>query len=197
MLHCAGSYLAGAGAGAAGAGNGDPAGAAAAGLGFGFFGRIGLRAALGGGPAGCSSPTTGLGSIDVDAGVEKSPGILITWTGTVSGWNRFSVKVTVKFSAGTETEQGVLQPGPDEVLASAPEGIESIWTETVGGVGLNEKEVKESVENDEQPAKPSPATALTMTRRIIYPSLVAANCHSPSATIRASGQPRNHADRNR
>jgi hypothetical protein len=91
VLHCAGGYLVGAGAGAAGVGNGDPAGAAAAGFGFGFFGRIGLRAALGGGPAGWSSPTTGLGSIDVDAGVEKSPGILITWTGTVSGWNRFSV----------------------------------------------------------------------------------------------------------
>ena len=57
--------------------------------------------------------------------------------------------------------------------------MESIWTETVGGVGLNEKEVKESVENDEQPAKPSPAMALTMTRRMVYPSLVAANCHSP------------------
>src|SRR3954464_4089201 len=81
VLRC---YRLGAGAGAAGVGNGDPA-AAAAGFGFGFFGRIGLRAAFGGGPAGCSSPTTGLGSIDVDAGVEKSPGILITWTGTVSG----------------------------------------------------------------------------------------------------------------
>ncbi len=83
VLHCASSYRVG--AGAAGVGNGDAAGAAAAGFGFGFFGRIGLRAALGGGPAGCSSPTTGLGSMDVEAGVEKSPGILITWTGTVSG----------------------------------------------------------------------------------------------------------------
>jgi hypothetical protein len=53
------------------------------------------------------------------------------------------------------------------------------------------------VENDEQPAKPSPATALMTTRRIIYPSLVAANRHSPSATIGASRQPRNHTDRNR
>jgi hypothetical protein len=85
VLHCAGGYRAGAAAGAVGVGNGDAAGAAAAGFGFGFFGRIGLRAAFGGGPAGWSSPTTGLGSIDVDAGVEKSPGILITWTGTVSG----------------------------------------------------------------------------------------------------------------
>jgi hypothetical protein len=91
VLHCASAYRVGAGAGAAGVGNGEAAGAAAAGFGFGFFGRIGLRAAFGGGPAGWSSPTTGLGSIDVDAGVEKSPGIVITWTGTVSGWNRFSV----------------------------------------------------------------------------------------------------------
>ena len=45
----------------AGAGKGEAAGAAA-GFGFGFLGRIGLRT-LGGGPAGCSSPTTGLGSI--------------------------------------------------------------------------------------------------------------------------------------
>ena len=82
VLHCAGTYRVG--AGAAGVGNGDAAGAAA-GFGFGFFGRIGLRAAFGGGPAGWSSPTTGLGSIDVDAGVEKSPGTLITWTGTVRG----------------------------------------------------------------------------------------------------------------
>jgi len=60
-------------------------------LGFGFFGRIGLRAGFGGGPAGLSSPTTGLGSIEVDAGVEKSPGIVMTCTGTVSGWNLASV----------------------------------------------------------------------------------------------------------
>ena len=37
--------------------------------------------------------------------------------------------MTVKFSAGTETEHGVLQPGPTEVIASAPDGIESICTE--------------------------------------------------------------------
>src|SRR4051812_14273851 len=73
VLHCASSYRVGAGAGAAGVGNGDAAGAAAPGFGFGFFGRIGLRRAFGGGPAGCSSPTTGLGSMDVEAGVEKSP----------------------------------------------------------------------------------------------------------------------------
>jgi hypothetical protein len=44
--------------------------------------------------------------------------------------------VTVKFSAGTETEHGVLQPGPSDVVASAPDGMESICTGTVGGVDL-------------------------------------------------------------
>jgi hypothetical protein len=45
------------------------------------------------------------------------------------------------------------------------------------------------VENDEQPAKPSPAMALTMTRRIVYPSLVAANCHSPQRDHRGVQTP--------
>jgi hypothetical protein len=64
-----------AGAGA-GSGNGDaPAAGAAAAFGFfGFFGRITWRGGFGGGPAGCNSATTGLGSMLVDAGVEKSPG---------------------------------------------------------------------------------------------------------------------------
>ena len=77
------------GGGAAASGNGDPrgSGAAAALGGFGFFGRIGLRGGFGGGPAGCSSATTGLGSTVVDAGVVKSPGSRITCTGTVAGWN--------------------------------------------------------------------------------------------------------------
>ena len=67
------------GCGALGLGNGDPAAGAAAALGgFGFFGRIGLRTARGGGPAGLSSATTGLGSIVVEAGLEKSPGFRIT-----------------------------------------------------------------------------------------------------------------------
>ena len=107
-----------------GFGNGDAAaGAARRGFGgFGFFGRIGLRAAVGGGPAGFSSATTGLGSMVVEAGVEKSPGVRITCTGTVTGWNFGSAKVTEKPASGaaTATEQGVLQPGPTEVVASAP-----------------------------------------------------------------------------
>ena len=113
-------------AGADGFGNGEAAaGAAAAGFGFGFFGRIGL--ARGGGPAGFSSATTGLGSTVVDAGVEKSPGLRITWTGTVTGWNFGIAKVTVKPVSGAATaiEQGVLQPGPTEVVASAPDGTDS------------------------------------------------------------------------
>jgi len=58
------------------------AGAGAAG-GFGIFGRAGLRA-FGGGAAGWSSANTGLGSMMVVAGEAKSPGLRITWTGTVT-----------------------------------------------------------------------------------------------------------------
>ena len=84
-------------------------------------------------------------------------------------------------------EQGVLQPGPSDVLASAPDGIESIWTWTVGGVGL-----KESMENEEQPARLAPATAIAMTRRMIV-TLTAAYCHNPRPdhrSVRISTQPR-------
>ena len=120
-------------AGCAGAG----AGAAAALGGFGFFGRIGFLAARGGGPAGRNSVTTGLGSTVTMSGLVKSPGVRITRTGTVTGWNLGIAKVTVKASgAGTETEQGVLQPGPTEVVASAPGGTESSCTCTGGGVDL-------------------------------------------------------------
>ena len=115
--------------GGVGFGKGEPAaagGAAAALGGFGFFGRIGFRTGFGGGPAGLSSATTGLGSIMVEAGVAKSPGLRITWTGTVTGRNLCIAKVTEKpaSGAGTATEQGVLQPGPSEVVASAPGGTE-------------------------------------------------------------------------
>jgi hypothetical protein len=50
-----------------------------------------VLAALGGGPAGCSSAKTGLGSVMVDAGVAKSPGLRITWTGIVADWNLLRV----------------------------------------------------------------------------------------------------------
>jgi ABC-type glycerol-3-phosphate transport system substrate-binding protein len=75
------------------------AGAAAAIGGFGFFGRIGLRT-FGGGAAGLSSANTGLGSTMVVAAVPKSPGLRITWTGTVTGWNLGIAKVTEKLKDG-------------------------------------------------------------------------------------------------
>jgi hypothetical protein len=105
--------------------------------GFGFFGRMTLFT-FGGGAVGCNSATTGFGSMRVDAGVVKSPGILVTLTGTVAGWNLFMVNVTENppSGTGTATEQGVLQPGPTEVRASAPWGVESSCTCSVGGVDL-------------------------------------------------------------
>ena len=117
-------------AGCCGAGVGNGEAAPGAWAGFGFFGRIGLRAAFGGGPAGLSSANTGLGSIVMVAGVVKSPASRITCTGTVAGWNLGIAKVTVKPAsvAGTLTEQGVLQAGPSEVVASAPGGTDSSWT---------------------------------------------------------------------
>jgi hypothetical protein len=104
----------------------------------------------------------------VEAGVEKSPGIRVTCTGTVTGWNLVSAYVTEKplSGAGTAREHGVLQPGPREVVASAPDGTDSSWTCTVGGAGLSE-----SRENEEQPARLAPATAIAMTRRMIHPPL--------------------------
>jgi hypothetical protein len=134
----AGAGVAGAGAGA-GFGNGEPAAGAAAALGgFGFFGRIGFLGGRGGGPAGRSSATTGLGSTVVVAGVEKSPVVRMTWTGIVTGWNLGIAKVTVKPVSGAATaiEQGVLQPGPTEVVASAPGGMDSSWIWIGGGVVL-------------------------------------------------------------
>ena len=75
----------------------------------------------------------------VVAGEAKSPGLRITWTGTVTGWNLGLAKVTEKpaSGAGTSIEQGVLQAGPSEVVASAPGGTESGATFTSGGVGLS------------------------------------------------------------
>jgi hypothetical protein len=63
----------------------------------------------------------------VVAGEVKSPGVRVTVTGTVAGWNLGILKVTEKLVSGVgiETEQGVLQPGPSEVTASAPCGCES------------------------------------------------------------------------
>ena len=145
-------------AGCAGAG---AAGAVAA-LGV-FFGRIGLRT-FGGGATGWSSANTGLGSMTVVAGLAESPGLRITCTGIVTGWNLGLAKVTEKpaSGAGISTEQGVLQAGPSEVVASAPGGSDSNATFTIGGADL-----KESRENDEQPARHAPVTAIAMTRRMM------------------------------
>ena len=191
----AGAAAAGAAAGGAafGSGNGEPAAAGAA-LGFfGFFGRITLRTAFGGGPAGLNSANTGLGSTVVEAGVAKSPGLRITCTCTVAGWNLGRLKVTAKpaSGAGTETWQGVLQPGPSEVTASAPGGADSSCTWIGGGVGF-----RESSENEEHPARLIPATAIAMTRRMINHS-TAANSHNPHPDHKSVGIEVNRAMRNR
>jgi hypothetical protein len=100
-----------------------------------------------------------------EAGVAKSPGLRSTCTGTVTDSNFGSAKVTEKpaSGAGTETEQGVLQPGPTEVTASAPDGTDSSWTWTGCGAGF-----RESQENEEQPARVAPPTAIAMIRRMIH-----------------------------
>src|SRR3954462_1979907 len=107
-----------------GAGKAEPvvagaaAGAAADFCGFGFFGRMCLTA-FGGSPgAGCSSATTGLGSITPGGESLKAPVLRSTCTGMVAGWYLSIVKVTLKpeSGAGTETVHGVLQPGPSDVL---------------------------------------------------------------------------------
>src|SRR6185312_8213885 len=121
----------------------------------------------------------------------RSPGTRITWAGTVAGWNLSMAKVTVKSdpSGGVMlTAQGVLQPGPREVRASAPDGVDSSRTCTAGGVDL-----KASNENEEQPARLSPAAAITMTRRMIRPVRSAANRRNPRPdhkSVRTATQPR-------
>ena len=104
-----------------------------------------------------------------EAGVVKSPAFLITFTGTFAGWYFGSAKATVKGAsgAGTETEQGVLQPGPSEVVASAPGGLDSRRTSTFGGADLNM-----SHDIEEQPTRPNrlaPANATALTRRMTHP----------------------------
>ena len=178
-MNCRADYCrGGGGGGAAGAGNAGSAAGGAPGApgaalgGLGFFGRITfLRGGFGGGPAGRSSANTGLGSTVTEAGVVKSPGNLVTCTGTVAGWNPFIEKVTVKppSGAGTAAVHGVVQPCPTEVRASAPCGVESSCSCTTGGGGGDD--LKTSIEKEEQPARLTPAAAITMTRRMINPSL--------------------------
>jgi hypothetical protein len=69
-----------------------------------------------------------------------------------------------------------MQRGPSEVRASAPGGLDSSWTWTEDGVGLNES--KENEGSEEQPPRLAPAAAIAMARRMINPSLTAANCHN-------------------
>lgn len=76
-------------------------------------------------------------------------------------------------------EQGVLQLRPVDVRASAPDGMESRFTCTGGGVDL-----KLSNENEEQPARLTPARATTRTRRMTV-TQIAANCHNPRADLRS------------
>ena len=182
-----------AGCAGAGAGKADPAaGAAAAALGFFGFGRIGLRA-FDGGAAGASSANTGLGSMMVVGGEAKSPGLRITWTGTVTGWNLGPAKVTEKpaSGAGTSIERGVLQAGPSEVVASAPGGADSSATFTSGGAGLKES-------RDEHPARLAPVTAIAMTRRMIDHSDLRQSATIPNGrTIGAQEQSCNQSGQNR
>ena len=146
--------------------------------------------ALGGGPAGCSSATTGLGSNVVEAGVVKSPGI-------ADHLHRDRGRLELVQRVG-DRETGCQEPAPRPSRVSCspvqarcwhrrPAGTESSWTCTVGGVGL-----KASRENEEQPARLAPATAITMTRRMINPSLNAANRHNPRRdhrSVRTAAQP--------
>jgi hypothetical protein len=117
------------------------------------------------------------------AGVVKSPGVLMIFTGTVAGWCFGSANETVNGAsgAGTETEQGVLQPGPSEVVASAPGGLDSSRTCAVGGVDLNM-----SQDIEEQPPRLDPANAIAMTRRMTIHFYCDEPPHNPEATLGAS-----------
>ncbi len=101
----------------------------------------------------------------VEAGVAKSPGLWIACTGTVTGWNLGSVKVTEKPASGrgTATEQGVLQPGPTEVTASAPEG-----TELQLDLDRLRRRFQGIPGEREQPARDAPPTAMAIIRRMIH-----------------------------
>jgi hypothetical protein len=89
----------------------------------------------------------------------------------VSGAYLARVKLTLKApSALTGTEQGVVQLGPREVRASAPGGVDSSCTLTAGGGDFNES--SENEENELQPANPRLAAVITITRRMVHPSLL-------------------------
>ena len=79
----------------AGAGNAESAGGGGAAAspfgGLGFFRTMCFLGGFGGGPAGCSIATTGLGSTLVVVGEPKVPGSRTAVTGTGADWNVFSV----------------------------------------------------------------------------------------------------------
>jgi hypothetical protein len=87
--------------------------------------------------------------------------------------------------AGTVTEHGVLQLGPTDVTASAPDGTESSCTVTVGGADL-----KASNDIDEQPAKLKLAAAITNTLRMLFlPILMRLRATVPRAELRGVAVP--------
>ena len=86
--------------------------------------------AFGGGAAGWSSANTGLGSMMVVGGEAKSPGLRIDLDR-----NRDRLELGHRegdgeagVGRGHAIEQGVLQAGPSEVVASAPGGADSSAT---------------------------------------------------------------------
>ena len=89
--------------------------------------------------------------------------------------------------AGVADDVCIYQPGPIDVTASAPCGFESSCTCIGGGADLNE-----SNEKEEQPARLSPAAAITMIRRMIH-TLLRQSATIPGPTIGASEQRRNRA----
>jgi hypothetical protein len=94
--------------------------------------------------------------------------VCIGCTGTVTGWNRSSVYVTVSGATGTETEQGVRHEGPADVRASAPCGDDSSCSVATGGAGVRKS--RPGTEKDAQPESAMPAREITNTRRILHPS---------------------------
>lgn len=173
-----------------GLGNGDPPPAGAFTAACGAARRAGRLAGWRfTGLAGCNSTTTGFGSATITGGPAKSPGCLTIATGTVAGTNLLRLNVTEKFSVedgtGTVTEQGVLQPGPALVVASAPGGTDSNCRFTVCGAGL--KISKE--EKEEHPPRVKPANAIARNRYMIDPSTVAARRHRPRRDHREMVRP--------
>ena len=121
--------------------------------------------ALGGGPAGCSSATTGFGIDGRPATRDRRGRAAPEWSpaGTCSRCRSRRIRCP---GPSPRPSRASCSQDRAEVRASAPCGVESSWTCTVGGPGL-----KASRENEEQPARLNPAAAIAMVRRMIDPSL--------------------------